>query len=584
MLMFYDITYKDIILILELSKNRTMKKIILSIFVLYFISNGFSQSTSVFSNNNKTEKFIGPKFNRFFPEEGNNWVLDSNFYYHPFYSNESLDWRSLDIISMIKRNENAYPLILVGLEYSFETNSYDTLGYDLYYYPDPNSCEEFTRIYKTNIDAPVPGPIINEYKVTYEIDENDYEIAYDARWRENTWQNRWKYKGSYTDINNSFHVNYRWDEDSEFWNPYDSSTVFTYESGLKKRNEKYYWRDDQWKLKARTQTEYNSNGDITTEFRCFFEDGIPRKLWKEVYTYDEQLNLIEFQEYNGRDSIWVNDRINKWNYDSNNFLVEFTKQKWNDELSLWEFISKVDYENDLSGNHLTQNTYHPLKDSNWIIYNIIERTFNEDNRETSYKKKFYNSDDSTWYYANYYTYSYQDSLLTSSNSYRYNDSLEVWVEIIRESIDYDNQGRLTQHLYERMDENWYPEWKKEYSYPETSHAKSKISTFANFDDGEWTYSEKEIDFWNKHITSITELITNDFKVFPNPCKNYLFIQSKDDTSYVQYEIINTNGSLLYSGFLSDNAMVNVNNLESGVYFIRLYKSDKQSKVLKFIKQ
>ena len=74
--------------------------------------------------------------------------------------------------------------------------------------------------------------------------------------------------------------------------------------------------------------------------------------------------------------------------------------------------------------------------------------------------------------------------------------------------------------------------------------------------------------------------TSTFKVYPNPVKNLLNIQSKEVPTKI--EIFDTNGRLLQSTPISSN-QADVSSLSSGTYFVKIY-SKENSGVIKITKE
>lgn len=83
------------------------------------------------------------------------------------------------------------------------------------------------------------------------------------------------------------------------------------------------------------------------------------------------------------------------------------------------------------------------------------------------------------------------------------------------------------------------------------------------------------------LTGITKIEKSfDFNLYPNPATDQLTIQSEETID--QIEIFNISGQILRS-FNSQSKVINIQNLGSGIYFIRL-RSDDSFTMKKFIKQ
>ena len=78
----------------------------------------------------------------------------------------------------------------------------------------------------------------------------------------------------------------------------------------------------------------------------------------------------------------------------------------------------------------------------------------------------------------------------------------------------------------------------------------------------------------------------DFRIFPNPVFQYLnVVASSLKTMPVDLELVHSSGHLVFRGKfdLRDNAKIDVASLLPGLYFLKIKLSDKQSKIMRFIK-
>ena len=81
--------------------------------------------------------------------------------------------------------------------------------------------------------------------------------------------------------------------------------------------------------------------------------------------------------------------------------------------------------------------------------------------------------------------------------------------------------------------------------------------------------------------SVSTVVKNDIKIYPNPVENQLRISNlPHDVNFAIYSIL---GSVVMQG-RTENGAINVNNLNEGIYFIRLLLNQNQQQfVYKFIK-
>ena len=79
-------------------------------------------------------------------------------------------------------------------------------------------------------------------------------------------------------------------------------------------------------------------------------------------------------------------------------------------------------------------------------------------------------------------------------------------------------------------------------------------------------------------------ISNHFKIFPNPSSDKINIETSEEPNHSNLSILNLNGQeLLQRIIIEPSAQVDISNLPSGVYFVKL-TVDKTVHVRKIIKQ
>lgn len=94
---------------------------------------------------------------------------------------------------------------------------------------------------------------------------------------------------------------------------------------------------------------------------------------------------------------------------------------------------------------------------------------------------------------------------------------------------------------------------------------------------------------NTTSTTVTALSNQDFDfemnftLYPNPAKEVLNIKAKTEMDVKSISIYNTIGQIIMTTIHAENGEINVSNLQSGSYFIKVF-TDKGSSTAKFIKQ
>ncbi len=106
------------------------------------------------------------------------------------------------------------------------------------------------------------------------------------------------------------------------------------------------------------------------------------------------------------------------------------------------------------------------------------------------------------------------------------------------------------------------------------------------DSEEYIYATNASRIWrsNQSTITLTKLIsTDDFTIYPNPCKSVLLGDFKIGTSKAKYEIIDLSGRIIISGFIThDKFRYDVSNLKPGIYCLKLISEKSYSKI--FIKE
>ena len=68
--------------------------------------------------------------------------------------------------------------------------------------------------------------------------------------------------------------------------------------------------------------------------------------------------------------------------------------------------------------------------------------------------------------------------------------------------------------------------------------------------------------------ALTE-INNNLNIYPNPVSNELIIEIDGNINKIEFEILNALGQTMYKGYLFDRIVVNTDNFDSGIYFLKL---------------
>jgi len=102
----------------------------------------------------------------------------------------------------------------------------------------------------------------------------------------------------------------------------------------------------------------------------------------------------------------------------------------------------------------------------------------------------------------------------------------------------------------------------------------KVNVSGNF--SEWSNVSS---FTTQNILSINET-NQEIKLYPNPANNYLIIDSKSFINQ-NYEIIDISGKILIKNKILNNKQeIDLTNLKTGIYFIKINKNSYKISVIK----
>lgn len=103
------------------------------------------------------------------------------------------------------------------------------------------------------------------------------------------------------------------------------------------------------------------------------------------------------------------------------------------------------------------------------------------------------------------------------------------------------------------------------------------------------YRLKQIDFDGQQtyydiIAVKSQKIFNDFKIYPNPFVNELFIELMLDDEDVEVLLYDINGKAVVKQKINHNNSLNLKNLDSGIYFVKLISNGSVLQTQKIVKQ
>lgn len=371
-------------------------------------------------------------------------------------------------------------------------------------------------------------------------------------------------------------VTQSWNETSSQWIN-DSKTEYTYDTkGNLTQDIDYTWNvnSNQWVNDWKIEFIYDANGYLTQDIEYGFSEGQWVMLYNTEYTYDTNGNLIQDILYEMMDTQWEFVK-GEYSYDTNGNLILFNGYGWDG--NEWYIIYKVEYNYDIKGN-LTQ---------------YIDYWWDYDTGILTYDSK------------TEYTYD-TNGKLRYCIDYFYSCPLANWMNDWKTMYYYDTNGNLTQYIdyhWQGLDQ-WVNDWKAGFSYKNTYSFSDLILPFYynnietkiffnhmmtngigyiwDGDLNEWSIANNfNFSYSEQNILSVSEIIEEQLKIYPNPVSNILTIKSEINP-IDKVEIYSVLGKKIKT-IDSDFENINTGDLSKGIYLLRIY-TEKGIKVNKLIKK
>ncbi len=306
---------------------------------------------------------------------------------------------------------------------------------------------------------------------------------------------------------------------------------------------------------------YDENGNVT----CMIESGFDDRKTEYLYEDDSLICEIEYDLENG---VWVADEKTEY-YHSDDGTIGQNLHYVMDDSGEWRADEKVEYyiqgENVISAHHY----YWWVGFTDWV-YNA--------------KKEFaYDANDN----------------ITSIISYNilgnYNDEYQ-WIPDEKELYTYDNNNNCERAEVYKWDSEW-KNWEIKTTTINTFDLSSDVCNIAGFEKYEeelWftitnkiTHSsiarEDVVYSATFYYSGTTGIINHDYdniNIWPNPVTETINIQTEN---YKVAEIFSVDGRLMMSFNKSDN-ILNVSDLNSGLYVLKITLADGSVATQKFVKR
>jgi hypothetical protein len=333
---------------------------------------------------------------------------------------------------------------------------------------------------------------------------------------------------------------------------------------------------------------YDNNGNITEEISQYWDylTNSWVNSWKEMTVYDNNGNVVEQSDQYWENGEWVNDWKDVLTINTSGVPIELTEYVW--EGNEWvpdEKYTDIVWHNweDLENSVPESYIGHYYNNGTWVNYERYNAIYTGENYVGTYEmwenNAWVNSERDT------YTETATEQILV----YQYWENGQ-WVNSGRDTETFDDHGNSTGTKYEY----WYNgAWIVNY-------ANAQNHTYNNDDD----ITETIIMNWDELTLSLVNSAkymysnfyhfesgiygrnsTIDVHIYPNPVSSAMNIKINEvGINQYQVDILNVTGQTIYtSSYSSLSASINVENLNRGIYILRITTDNNKTYNYKLMK-
>lgn len=373
------------------------------------------------------------------------------------------------------------------------------------------------------------------------------------------------------------------------------------------KNQKEWIRYDQW------MREYDQYGNLTLSAQFGRED--ERDTWmgsyKYEYSYDEENrewgSVSYLWDRNKQDWRFQGKSIAEYpnrettlytHYNFPNEEKEWTKSgqskivielvdsveteigyNWDEELAEWKAYSKITNRLNEAGLSTLYYRFHwNINQNSWDAWSRSEKEYDSLGRLRMEAAYMWSPADSSWegrigefMSIGKRTYQYnEDGKLWLYTHYDWDEERDIWIgqEDGQVRLIYDNNGIIQEEIRNDWDlekEEWIPGWKTVLSYNASDQIDYQTQYAWDTDVQDWDIIMRYF-FYRPGSTAIHDVALSELKVFPNPCDGILNITGLPDEQVIN--IYTLQGRLIKS-VLTESSQIDITDLSSGIYIIKL---------------
>lgn len=275
----------------------------------------------------------------------------------------------------------------------------------------------------------------------------------------------------------------------------------------------------------------------------------------------QNLTWFEVNDFQVGDELHVLDKFSYWDWVRNDYLHTITIKE------IYKYLERIDYPNSIVYRYSLKKSIHKTwPDSSSLKF------YNDTLKTTIESDPLFDKLPGEPVITDYMAFSYYMTNETHVSKSNPGLSEEIilsgdscWSMIVSDGCMYD-----TKYI-------------KGLGGPYYSYSKGYCSSFG---ERKPVFYKKNDVIWGSPlvITAISEIETNSIKVFPNPAKDYINIYFGGDKNKIcMIKFFDIGGRLIKSKNLEfAKSIINISDLETGIYFYKLTEKDKILKIDKLI--
>jgi len=302
---------------------------------------------------------------------------------------------------------------------------------------------------------------------------------------------------------------------------------------------------------------------------------------KSSQTTYQKLDSIVLQSWNNTTTEWM--ALSKGEYTHDDSTEHSYNYSWNDTTDQWEPVDKKEFNYDTNGN-LT-HTFEYVRDeinNNWIDSHKGEYIYdaNGNGNIVQYIDYYWEPASSQWvaFYKEGHSYDINGNV-SYSFIYYWDPTTSEWFAPVQIDYAYDANGNMVQSYKYLWDETTI-EWHAFFYADNTYDAYGNLTQYIDYNwdeaSGEWIVVDYTTLYYSEEsISSVSEIHDVELIVYPNPFTIYISFDISENPNTIILELYDVQGRKVISKEIVNNERVNMEDLDSGMYFYYLYIDGKK---------